>query len=308
MVSFCGVNYHKCKLQLSGGVHCSQAGREYTGLSVAFSIIKALFDFGSEHPPLPTPAGPSSSSETGSVTDPLELHDTSADAGGCGAPPVPLNDSKATGIPNVLLIGDSISMGFGYPNGEHPRCACGAPKCCVPDYRLGYGLYVQEMLRNTTDGWNLMEVQHNGGWYLDGQAGDTKLGVSCLDHWLGISKSPAITPAKPPATTLDDGSNAEPRAGAGAFQWDIVHVIILSLFTRSFRYVLVVLGPLLSFGHSCSFLLGERALFHARFCSTSFVAARSCSLSAGELRAARSEQPRERGLRGDLRDQPQEHR
>jgi hypothetical protein len=25
----------------------------------------------------------------------------------------------------------------------------------------------------------------NGGWYIDGQAGDTKLGVGCIDHWLG---------------------------------------------------------------------------------------------------------------------------
>ena len=33
--------------------------------------------------------------------------------GSCGAPPTALNN--ASGVPNVLLIGDSISMGFGFP-------------------------------------------------------------------------------------------------------------------------------------------------------------------------------------------------
>ena len=46
MINFCGKGYKSCKLQLTGGVHCTQAGREYTGLSVTFSILSALFDFG----------------------------------------------------------------------------------------------------------------------------------------------------------------------------------------------------------------------------------------------------------------------
>ena len=45
------------------------------------------------------------------------------------------------------------------------------------------------MLANATADWQLAKVQHNGGWFLDGQAGDTKLGLSCIDHWLGISAS-----------------------------------------------------------------------------------------------------------------------
>ena len=123
MTNFCGINYKRCKLQLSGGVHCTQAGREYTGLSVAFSILNALFDFGSaKHPPLSTPAlWPSGSTPLALRSDGIV-----GDQGGCGAPPIPLNDSAKTGIPNVLLIGDSISMGFGYLRGDNPRCACGA--------------------------------------------------------------------------------------------------------------------------------------------------------------------------------------
>ena len=56
-----------------------------------------------------------------------------------------------------------------------------------------------------------MEVQHNGGWYVDGQAGDTKRGVSCLNSWLGISHG-----AEPAA--------AAQTAQMTAQQWDIVHI------------------------------------------------------------------------------------
>ena len=44
---------------------------------------------------------------------------------GCGAAPEALNSS----VPNVLLIGDSISMGYGYARGDTPHCACGAGDC-----------------------------------------------------------------------------------------------------------------------------------------------------------------------------------
>ena len=42
------------------------------------------------------------------------------------------------------------------------------------------------MLSNTTVGnWTMASVQHNGGWYLGGQAGDTSLGKGCIKSWLG---------------------------------------------------------------------------------------------------------------------------
>ena len=131
MTSFCGVDYKRCTLQLSGGVHCTREGREYTGLSVSFSILNALFTFGATHP----------ASDRGAVQQPPALPPSGAPADDeaaatCGAPPEPLNASA----PNVLLIGDSISMGMGYPKSAKPRCACGAGDCCAPDFRLGYGL------------------------------------------------------------------------------------------------------------------------------------------------------------------------
>eukprot|EP01047_Picozoa_sp_COSAG01_P034527 COSAG01_NODE_2598_length_7399_cov_4.972740_2_plen_1464_part_00 len=111
----------------------------------------------------------------------------------CGTPPAPL---ATDGRKNALIIGDSISMGYG----------CFASKGCPPkpqpsdrswpDGRLGYGLYVQELLAAN------FSVQHSGGWYLGGQAGDTSGtntsgnlkvdacdgcggAMRCLRSWLG---------------------------------------------------------------------------------------------------------------------------
>ena len=84
----------------------------------------------------------------------------------CGPPPTSLNRS----VPNVLLIGDSISMGTGgdkYADGTW-----------IP---LGYGWDVQLSLEPV----GLAQVQHNGGWLLEGQAGASKHGAACVDHWLG---------------------------------------------------------------------------------------------------------------------------
>ena len=41
---------------------------------------------------------------------------------------------------------------------------------------------------------------------LGGQAGDTKLGLKCIEHWLGGGGS---------------GSNS---SAAGGFEWDLIHV------------------------------------------------------------------------------------
>ena len=49
----------------------------------------------------------------------------------CGEPPAALTP----GVPNVLLIGDSISMGHGFYNGSVPKCPL--QSACQPDNRLG---------------------------------------------------------------------------------------------------------------------------------------------------------------------------
>jgi hypothetical protein len=186
-----------------------QEGREYTGLSVSFSILEALFQFGGGGNA--TATIDSSSSATTSSSLPQLPAEPSPALGvphpACGEPPRPLNKTSATALaspPNILLVGDSISMGYGYYEEQSPHCACGDKTCCVPDYRLGYGLYVAEMLANATAGWTLATVQHNGGWYLGGQAGDTKLGLKCIEYWLG------------------GGSSA--NSSASDFQWDLIHV------------------------------------------------------------------------------------
>ena len=99
---------------------------------------------------------PSSAAHSGTPPPPAP-GDTS-----CGTPPAPL---ATDGRMNVLLIGDSISMGFGCFKGKCPTPHPGDR--AWPDGRLGYGLYVQELLANNAS------VQHSGGWYMGGQGGDT---------------------------------------------------------------------------------------------------------------------------------------
>ena len=77
----------------------------------------------------------------------------------CGRPPLPHNRS----IPNVLLVGDSISMGR----------------------TIGYGWAAKHMLESV----GMASVQHNGGWEGDaGQAGPSSKGVACLEYWLGTER------------------------------------------------------------------------------------------------------------------------
>jgi len=80
----------------------------------------------------------------------------------CGPSPTPhrLNAS------NVLLIGDSISMG--------------ALESLDGD-EMGYGAAVSRMLERM----GAVHVQHNGGWSDAGQAGPSSKGVRCIRHWLG---------------------------------------------------------------------------------------------------------------------------
>lgn len=82
----------------------------------------------------------------------------------CGPPPLALNRS----LPNVLLIGDSISLAI-------------ADNCSIPRV-LGYGWKVQRFLQEQA------AVQHSGGWYAEGNAANTIKGVTCIRHWLGSAR------------------------------------------------------------------------------------------------------------------------
>ena len=120
----------------------------------------------------------------------------------CGTPPAPL---ATDGRKNVLIIGDSISMGYGYFK-QHPAPPPHPSDRAWPDGRLGYGLYVKEALAANAS------VQHCGGWYLGGQAGDSGGtqasggswkkgqcdgcggGMRCLKQWLGSNSSSGYLP------------------------------------------------------------------------------------------------------------------
>jgi hypothetical protein len=82
----------------------------------------------------------------------------------CGDYPEPLSTTQ----PNVLLIGDSISM-------------------AVPSTPGGYGINARTLLaaQNVT-------VQHNGGWGKGGQASNTVKGLECTNistagNWLNFT-------------------------------------------------------------------------------------------------------------------------
>jgi hypothetical protein len=97
----------------------------------------------------------------------------------CGAPPTPLNQTT----PNVLIVGDSISMGFGVS---------------ATDTGYGYGLNVAKMLagpfaqfysKDVAGG--LATVQHAGGFGING--GSSQEGVACIGKWLGPYRWDVVT-------------------------------------------------------------------------------------------------------------------
>jgi hypothetical protein len=100
----------------------------------------------------------------------LETSSSMTDTMSCGDPPAPLS----TVLPNVLIIGDSIS-----------------------EPSSGYGPGVKQLLmrpgipwRNTTN--PLAAVQHNGNTGSN-QAGSTTNGVNCINSWVGKDKWDVIT-------------------------------------------------------------------------------------------------------------------
>lgn len=118
----------------------------------------------------------------------------------CGSPPALLNAST----PNVLILGDSISMGYGVNAadtgygyglnvakmlaGPYPEfCAPTAvPSSCLlwPLLRRRAGLWANADSKQLAGG--LATVQHGGGFGSNG--GSSANGVSCIDSWLGGKK------------------------------------------------------------------------------------------------------------------------
>jgi hypothetical protein len=96
-------NYSSCAVQ-STGLHFytnapAPSGQQYTGIDVANTLVRAL--------PVSSLAPPAEGDDTGYHLS----AGASAAASPCGAAPSPLNKT----VPNVLIIGDSISdTGSGY--------------------------------------------------------------------------------------------------------------------------------------------------------------------------------------------------
>lgn len=150
-------NYTKCAIQTTGEHFYTTApmpsGQQYTALSVANTMIRSLPVSQLMPPPPPAPA--------------LVLSNPSRDGADCGLPPKPLNRS----VPNVLIIGDSIS----------------APGS-------GYGPLVRQLLERPIGSSQgptgaLAAVQHSGGWQgepgANEQAGPSSHGAACAKTWIG---------------------------------------------------------------------------------------------------------------------------
>jgi hypothetical protein len=76
-------------------------------------------------------------------------------------------DEPSTELPNVLVIGDSVSI-------------------CWTTGQDGSPVYVQKLLATEA------KVQH-GPWDVsDGGAGDTAGGVACLDYWIRTQRQTVV--------------------------------------------------------------------------------------------------------------------
>ena len=150
-----GGNYTACAIQ-SSGLHFftstpQPSGQQYTGLHIA---AEATMMIPNAHINNKTEgeARVLGSSSSSSMPDTMS----------CGNPPAPLS----TTLPNVLIIGDSIS-----------------------EPGSGYGPGVQQLLMRPGVPWrnvsgSLAAVQHNGNTGSN-QAGPTTNGVNCIKSWVG---------------------------------------------------------------------------------------------------------------------------
>ena len=120
-------------------------------------------------------------------------------------------------VKNVLIIGDSISMG-GDPHSD-PLTFKGSPG--------GYGNYVLKLLT----GHNILSVQHNGGAYNkskatagDQQAGNTDHILDCLDYWCEFCSHFCLTFALTFASfTLTQHRIGKNSSHPKGLPWDAIH-------------------------------------------------------------------------------------
>ena len=170
--AFCGANYTSCAVQLPDNLHFfttppNPSGQQYTALSVASAIAQHLPEAKIQNRSWVSAPG-AAPPAFGAVT-------------GCGVAPSPLS----TSVPNVLLIGDSVSM-----------------------TTSGYGPDARALLEKTGTAANpeddgpIASVQHCGGWCsldpekgCNEQASSSANGRRCIDFWLG----------------------------GGALKWDVIH-------------------------------------------------------------------------------------
>ena len=166
-----GGNYTTCGIQTSHtGLHFYTAaplpsGQQYTALSVAEAVMRLIPE-----------ADIRNTSSNGVPQSPSARLEAPR---GCGSPPAPLNRS----LPNVLIIGDSISEpGSGY--GPNVQRILGIPR---PDHDHEPGDDHEPVPTGA-----LASVQHNGNTG-DTQAGPTTHGVACIGSWVGSEKWDVIT-------------------------------------------------------------------------------------------------------------------
>ena len=147
-----GGNYTACAVQ-SSGLHFftsepQPSGQQYTGLHIAAEATKMI----------PNAHIANKTEGEARILESSSMPDTMS----CGNPPAPLS----TTLPNVLIIGDSIS-----------------------EPGSGYGPGVEQLLMRPGVPWRngsgpLAAVQHNGNTGSN-QAGPTTNGVNCIKSWVG---------------------------------------------------------------------------------------------------------------------------
>lgn len=158
-----GGNYTACAVQ-SSGLHFFTAapqpsGQQYTGLHIAAEATRMI------------PNAHINNKTEEAARGVLErVSEVPIETMSCGNPPAPLS----TTLPNVLIIGDSIS-----------------------EPGSGYGPGVEQLLMRPGIPWRnqsgpLASVQHNGNSGSN-QAGPTTNGVNCIKSWVGKEKWDAIT-------------------------------------------------------------------------------------------------------------------
>ncbi len=160
-----GGNYTACAVQ-SSGLHFftgapQPSGQQYTGLHIAAEATRMIPDAHINN----------KTEEVEAAQGVLErVSNAPTETMSCGNPPAPLS----TTLPNVLIIGDSIS-----------------------EPGTGYGPGVEQLLMRPGIPWRnqsgpLASVQHNGNTGSN-QAGPTTNGVNCIKSWVGKEKWDVIT-------------------------------------------------------------------------------------------------------------------